>query len=284
VRPSRVPSRRAPGAAALLLLATAAAAGGAARAVAEVSGRVEPGDAVADAELRTLGGGKEHLLRPGVPANVVVFFRPGQERSLDALREVADCEKEFAQKPVRWVGVVSDAWPAEQVQALVRDAGVRMPVLVDAGDAVYGRLGVRLHPVILIVDGKGRLAAFEPFRQINFCERVRIRVKRLLGEATDADVARVDAPERSETHSDAGVARRHLNYARSLLRVKQYDRALEEVGKALAAAPSAAGHALRGRILAEQGDCAKAVEAFDAALKLDPADAEARDGRARCGR
>jgi tetratricopeptide (TPR) repeat protein len=253
-------------------------------AAAEGDRRVQLGDPVEDAELGTLDGGREHLVRAGVAANLVIFFRPAQERSLDALREVAACEKEFASKAVRWVGVVSDSWPADQVKALVRDAGVRMPILVDAGDAVYGRLGVRLHPVVVIVDGAGKLAAFEPFRQINFCERVRIRVKRLLGEATDADVARVDAPERSETHSEAGVAKRHLNYARSLLRVKQYDRALEEVGKAIAAAPSAAAHALRGEILAAQGDCPKALEAFEAALKLDPADTAAKEGRARCAR
>jgi hypothetical protein len=38
------------------------------------------------------------------------------------------------------------------VKALVKQVGLRMPVLWDQADALYGKLGVRLHPVIGITD------------------------------------------------------------------------------------------------------------------------------------
>jgi tetratricopeptide (TPR) repeat protein len=170
------------------------------------------------------------------------------------------------------------------VAAFVKEAGVRMPVLVDQGDALYGALGIRLHPVVVIVDGKRTLAAFEPFRQINYCERVKVRIRFLLGEVGEAEIARVDEPERATTRTDEGVAKRHLNFARMLHRIKQEEKALEEVEKGLAVASTAAALALKGEILAAMGRCPDALLAFDAALKIEPANSVALDGRKGCGR
>ncbi len=247
--------------------------------------RVEIGDPIDDVELRTLDGKKEHFLQKGLPANVFIFFRADHDRSADTLRDMAACEKEFEKKPVRWVGVVSDSYSADEVRALVKATGVRMPILVDEGDALYGKLGIRLHPVIGMVDRKGKLAAFEPFRQINYCARVTIRVKLLLGEATEADVARVDDPAPTPLpHSDEGVSRRHVNFARRLHDIKQDEAALGELQKAIAILPSAGAWALRGQILAGQGKCPDALRAFDEALKIEPSSTVAHDGKRSCGK
>jgi peroxiredoxin len=265
------------------LLAALGGAGTAApgqTAAGDLDRRVQVGDQVGDVELQTIDGGKAHLLQKGIAANVFVFFRPEQERSADTLKDMARCEKEFEKRPVRWVGVVSDSWPPETVKAFVKEAGVRMPILVDAGDALYGKLGIRLHPVIGMVDRSGKLAAFEPFRQINYCERIRVRVRLLLGEATQADVARVDEPAPTPLpHSDQGVSMRHVNFARRLHELKQDDQALAELQKALGFAPSAAAWALRGEILAGRGKCPDATQAFEAALRLDAANAVALEGK-----
>ncbi|BDG02694.1 thioredoxin domain-containing protein [Anaeromyxobacter oryzae] len=245
---------------------------------------VAVGDVVDDAELRTLDGGKHHLVASGAKANVLLFFRPQQEHSLDTLRDMAACEKAFAGKPVHWVAVVSSSWTTEEIRGAIAGTGIRMPVLLDEGDALYGRLGVRLHPVIGILDARRRLVAYEPFRQINYCDRVKARIQLLLGEIGEAEFAKVDAPEPSTTRTDDGVARRHLNYARTLVRIQKLDRALEEVRKSLALVPSAAAYALQGEILAAQGKCPDALRAFDVALKMEPANAVAVEGRKSCGR
>jgi tetratricopeptide (TPR) repeat protein len=246
--------------------------------------RVQVGDTIDDVELRTVDGKREHLLAKGVVANVVVFFRPQQEHSIDTLKDFAGCEKEFVGKPVRWVGIVSDSWSADEVKSLVAETAVKMPVLFDEGDALYGKLGIRLHPVVGIVDAKRKLAAYEPFREINYCARIAVRVKLLLGEATEEDVARVDNPPKATTRTDSGVARRHLNFARTLMRIGQNDKALAEVEKSLAIEPGAPAFVLQGQLLAALGKCPDAVRAFDAALKIEPANAVAKEGKTGCGR
>jgi len=244
--------------------------------------RIQIGDHVDDVELPTIDGRREHFLARGAKSNVFVFFRLEQERSLDTLKELASCEKDFAGKPVRFVGVVSDSFPANEVKAFVSESGVKMPILVDEGDALYGRLGIRLHPVIGIVDAKGKLIAYEPFRQINYCDRVRVRIRWSLGEASDADVARIDAPEPSITRTEGGVARRHLQLARQLHRIQQHDRALDEVRKSLGFAPSAEAYALEGQILVALRRCPDAVRSFDAALRLEPSNPAAKEGKRSC--
>ncbi len=271
--------------AAVLLLTLAAGARAAPPAAPPEGGRgAAIGDLVADVELPALDGRTEHLLAKGAKANVLVFFRPGQERSADTLAQLAASEAAFAGKPVRFVALAPGTSSLAEVRAAATAARVRMPVLLDVGDAVYARLGVRLHPLVAIVDGAGRLAAWEPFREINHRARTEVRVRWLLGEASEAEIARVDAPPRSETGpTDEGRAKGHLNFARRLLAIGDRDQALVEVRKALALAPSAGGYALEGEVLAAMGKCPDARRAFEAARSLEPGVTIAQLNRASCG-
>jgi tetratricopeptide (TPR) repeat protein len=242
------------------------------------------GDLVDDVELPTLEGRRDRLLGKGMKANVFVFFRPQQDHSLETLKVLAACEAEFRAKPVRFVGIVSDSFPAEEVRAAVKESGIRMPVLVDTGDALYAALGVRLHPLIGVVDARRKLTAWEPFRKINYCERTRIRVRYLLGEVSEAEIAKVDEPEESENKpTEDGVAKRHVNYARMLLQMGDHAGALAEAQKALLISPSAAAYALQGEALAAMGKCPDATRAFEAALRIDPRNAVAQAKRTSCG-
>ncbi len=244
---------------------------------------VAVGDPVEDAEMPTLEGGREHVLGKA-RANVFVFFRPGQEHSLDTLRRLARMEAELAGKPVRWVAIVSGDHPADEVRRTVREAGIRMPVLLDRGDAYYGRLGVRLHPVIGIAGADHRLAAYEHFMAVNMEERVRARIRRALGEIGDAEVERVLEPPRAAVESGpAAAARRWVNLARTLLQAKNAEKARETARKALEADPrSAAAHAVLGQALAAEGKCAEAIPSFAEALRLDPKEPAALAGKAAC--
>ncbi len=250
------------------------------------AGELQVGDPVQNEDLLTLDGGKASLLGKKSLANVFVFVRPGQERSADTLRQMAGCEKDLAGKPVYWVAVVSDTYPAEEVRTMVRDAGVRMPVLVDRGDALYSRLGVRLHPVVGLADSKHRLVAWQPYTRLNYCEAIKARIRFLLGEIGEAELARVlDPPKATMPGADPSkVGMRDVNLGRRQLEMKFHDKALASARKALERdAGLAAAHALMGEVHAAQGDCAAALKAFDQALALDPADAHALAGRKACG-
>lgn len=209
------------------------------------------GTPVEASEAATLAGGRVPLLVPG-QVGVLVFFRPAQDRSVDTLRRLSECEPSFAGKAVHVVAVVSAAAPRDEVRKLVTASGVRSPVLLDEGDRIYGRLELRQHPVVVVVDAAGKVHAVEPYQRLRYCEIVRARVRFLLGEVDQAVVDRIVSPERAAFPNEVGGG-------------------------------SAARYVKLGDKERLKGDCASAIKAYDNALRLDPANVAALDGRKRCG-
>jgi tetratricopeptide (TPR) repeat protein len=242
------------------------------------------GTPVADRELPTVAGGREKLLGTKAKVTAVIFVRTGQERSADALKAMARCEQDLAGKPVRFVAVVGAETPPAEAQAMAAGAGVRMPVLVDEKDALYEAMGVRNHPVVFLVDQQRRIAAFEQYRQIDYCDVVKARIRFLLGEIDQAAVEKVLTPAVATMPGDDArdVSTRDVNLGRRQLKIKQYDKALASARKALERAPSAAAFALIGDVYAAQGNCPNAQKQYEQALKLDPADRAALAGQQRC--
>ncbi len=244
----------------------------------------EVGTVVANVELRTAAGGKEKLLLPRMKATALVFVRTGQDRSLDALKAMSKCEQDLAGRPIRFVAVVSGETPPAEAAALAAGAGVRMSVLLDDGDALYEKLGVRNHPVIFLLDARYAIAAFEQYRQIDYCEVIKARLRFLLGELDQAAVDQILNPAVSTMPGDDArdVSNRDVNLGRRQLKIKQFDKAIQSANKALEKAPSAAAFALLGDVLAAQGDCPKALKHYEQALKLDPAEKHAVAGQQAC--
>lgn len=244
--------------------------------------RAAIGTPVANAEMPTADGGKARLLQ-AVEANVLVFFRPNQENSLSGLKELAQCQKAFTDKPVHWAAIVSDSSSAETAATLVRDSDFAAPVLMDTGDALYGSLGLALHPVVVIVDKDNKLAAFEPFRSVNYCSVVSAHLRFVLHEiSADALRQALDPPKAAES-GNGQAARRYRALAETLLKSGNLDKALEYARKSIERDPNpAAGHALTGQILRAQGNCAGAIASFDKALTLDADNAAAKEGKALC--
>lgn len=240
------------------------------------------GTPVPDPELSVLGGGQSRVLAQ-TGLSVLVFYRPAQPNSLSGLKALAECQKDLAGKPLRWVAIVSDAAPADDALALVRNSGLQAPVLVDAGDALYGSLGIALHPVVVIVGSDRRLAAFEPFHSVNYCAIVSARIRRALGEISEAEMQQILDPPRATESGSAPAAHRYRALAEALLKAKKPDKALVYARRSVEQDDTyAAAHALLGEVLAAQGNCAEAVPAFRRALELDPAAPGAAAGIKAC--
>ncbi|HTN52258.1 MAG TPA: hypothetical protein VML50_07645 [Anaeromyxobacter sp.] len=247
--------------------------------------RAEAGTKIDNVELKTLAGGREKLLSESVRANIFVFFRTGQERSSDALKQMAQCEKDLAGKSIHWAAVVSSTEPVDDVRALVKEAGIQMPVLLDEGDRVYDLLKIRLHPMVGIVDQNRLLQALEPYRQIDYCEIIKTRIKILLGEATVADLERaLDPPKSALPGRDDPMkkAMRDVNMARRLVEIGEPDKALKQAQKALEVAPVAGAFVVMGEAYAKMGKCVDSRKALDQAGKLDPKNPDLVAARALC--
>jgi tetratricopeptide (TPR) repeat protein len=249
----------------------------AAVAFAEVGTRVEPAD------LPAAAGGKAALLSPGARANVLVFFRPDQERSLEALRLLADCEKDLG-KAVHWAAIVSGDASAPEAAAAAASAGVQMPVLLDRGDRLYDRLEIRLFPAVVITDGKGALQAVEPYRQLDFADVVRARIRFVLGEIDRAALDRALEPPPSRLPGDDPVkkAMRDVNMARRLVELGQYQAAVKQAQRALEVAPVPAAYPVLATAYAKLGRCADSARALEQARKLATDPKEVAAARALC--
>lgn len=216
------------------------------------------GEVVPSPVLRAVGGGRQALLAGGAAAHVLVFVRPNQDHSVETLAALTTCAERFGGKPVRWVAVVSSGWSDDVVRGAVAASRTPMPVLVDEGDALYGRLGVRVHPTIAVTDARGRLVAWEPFHKVNQCDRLAARVARALGEADDAAVALADQPPPGlfPNQIEGAVANRHVRMGEKFFRAGLYARAAEEARLVLEGDPRHAGaRLLLADALAAQGSC-----------------------------
>jgi tetratricopeptide (TPR) repeat protein len=243
------------------------------------------GDRIDQEDLPTLDGGTEPLLSSKAQANVFIFFRPNQANSTETLKAMAACELEFQGKPVHWVAIVSSTWDPGEVRRVIADTGIRMPVVVDRADRLYGKLGLRLHPVVGVADGKFKLLAYEPFMKVNYCDRIRARIQFALQEISAEDVRKVEAPDKATMPGeiDGAALKRRQNLGELLLRSKQFDKAASEAMAILAKDPRyVAALLLLGDARAGQGNCAEAVTSYDAALAIDPANTRAQGGKRAC--
>jgi peroxiredoxin len=241
------------------------------------------GAAVPNPQLPTLDG-KRLALLGGSKANVFVFFRPGQDHSLQTLGQLAQLEKEFEGKAVRFVAVTSDGYPRDDVAATAKEAGIRMPVLLDPRDALYGELGVALHPVVGIADAGGKLVAYQHFLKVNMLDVLRGRIQVVLGELSEEAMARlVEPPAAAIGLGHRAHAKSRFLLARSLLARGNVEKALENARAAVALDASfAPGHAVLSKALAAAGACDASKGERAEALRLDPADPTASEPPAAC--
>jgi tetratricopeptide (TPR) repeat protein len=224
------------------------------------------GAVVDNAVLPALTGGQQSFLSD-TNVSVFIFFKPGLEHSNRALVQIAQCQQELADRPVHWCAIVSDRSTKAEVEATVAATGLKMPVLIDTGDALYGRLGVVLHPVIGVTDEQRRLVAYQPFAKVNYHAFMKAQVQHALKEINDAEL---------------DVAHRFFRLAEKQFQMTNYVQALANVGKSLDKNPTADAWSLRGRILLVESNRVDAAAAFTAALKLDPQNAAAQAGLKAC--
>ena len=232
---------------------------------------------VENVSLPALAGGEQNLLSD-TNVSVFIFLKPGQEHSNHVMVQVTACAKELADQPVHWCAVVSDRVPPANVEAAVQATGFQLPVLIDRGDALYGKFGVVLHPVIGITDPDRRLVAYQPFAEVNYAAFIRAQIRHALKEITDEELADVLHPTAAVLGGEASVAHRYFRLAGKQFQSTNYVQALANLQKSLDHNPTAEACALQGRILAVQGKRAEALAAFEAALELDPQDATALEG------
>ena len=241
------------------------------------------GGTLKNRQLPTLDGKRAPLLG-GARANVFVFCRPGQDHSLQTLSQLARLEQELQGKSVSFTAVTSDSYPRDEVAAMAREAGIRMPILIDEGDALYGELGVALHPVVGVADARGKLVAYQHFLKINMLDVVRGRIQVALGELDDQEMAKlIEPPAAAIDLGNRSGAKSRFLLARALLARGNVEKAIENARAGVALDASFAPvHAILAKALSAAGRCDEAEQELAAALRIDAADPTAAEAHGHC--
>lgn len=219
-------------------------------------------------DLRTLDGKTVPFLT-SARANVFVFIRAGHGHCVDTLAQIARLEEELRGKPVRFLGIVSDTDAPDEVRAMIRETGIRMPVAVDEKDALYGELGVSLHPTIGIADDRQKLVGYQAFRKINLLDILRGRIRVALGEISEADLQALIEPQATEVAVNRARAR--INLAKGLLAAGDLEGAVSSARAAVALEPTRSDtHAMLAETLAQAGKCEESTREAAQARFLDP--------------
>ncbi|MCC7382003.1 MAG: redoxin domain-containing protein [Deltaproteobacteria bacterium] len=262
----------------LIVVASAAALPGEAQSFANL----KIGEAVPNPTLPLLAGGARRLFEVGAKVSVVMFFRAEQANSASVLKQMPETLVELSKRKVPVTLIASDHDPVDRVKAALATAKVEVPVLVDGGDALYGKVGVIVTPTAAIIDSAGHLLAYVAYKRVNFWRLVEAHVLHTLGEISDEALGKVIDPPRVTEGGNGPVARRYHAMALRFVELGKDDQALEMARRSLAAEDNAASRGLIAELLAKRGDCEGAQEEAALALKLDQKETRALRAREKC--
>jgi peroxiredoxin len=240
-------------------------------------------DIIENVTLPTIDGDQASLLDHEKGANVFIFFRTGAEPSLRGIKDMSRCAEELAEFPIHWVGLVSDLQPVEEVRAMVDESGFKGPILIDQGNTLYGKFGVRLHPVVGVAAGNGLLTAYQAFTQVNFCARVKAYVLHTLGEIDTEELDRRLNPQSVNPRGNASTASRNLRMGERFLAAGNPEQALASAQRSLELVPGLPeAHGLAALALAHQEQCEAAAEHIAKALLGNTQEPKALEARQKC--
>ncbi len=179
--------------------------------------------------------------RPG-RVSILAFLAARQKRSDRALDDlltvVADMRR--LQHPVDLVVIITGGegidYFREKQDERLRD----VPMLIDANDALWGRMGIVVTPTTIMIDREGTVRWIRAGHGFDFATDAQARLKLALdlGSASVGDDAE---PVHALTNDSAkDRARRHLRMGRILARKGEVESAISEFQNAVALTPGAA--------------------------------------------
>ncbi len=181
--------------------------------------KVGEGDGLPSFTLPTLDGQEyTHEHRQG-RVSVVVFLAAYQKRSERAAGDLLEIVTELRQdaQPVDLVVVISGGEGLEYFRQQRQQHGITAPMLIDADDTLWGRLGIVVTPTTIISGRQGIVRWIRAGHGYDFANDARSRLKRALGTATDPgdDLVAVRA---LENNSLEDRAKRHVRMGQILAR------------------------------------------------------------------
>ena len=211
---------------------------------------------------------------------VLLFFKPDQKNSQEALADLQKIHGKYAAKGVSVIAVMSEPGGETAVPELISRLKLTYPVLLDTARKAYGDWGVFLYPTTGVIDKSGNLSAQFPSYNWKYADSVEGQVRYALGEINKDQLEAILNPKAvAQATPERKKAERHMMLAEKMVERKLMDKAALEYAQAVEADPSfAEAHVKYGFLLLKSGDAAKAKENFAKALELNPKAEDAPTG------
>jgi len=211
---------------------------------------------------------------------ILLFWRPNQQRSLDALKDVNEVVEKYRKRNVEAITIIEESESVEDAKKILQGNEIKLPLTVDNERVAYGDYGVRVHPTTVIIDAKGILKYDIPSHAPTYRTKLEAYIKRLVGEITDEELKNILSFGRTEKDEATMKADRRYNLAMKFVKRKMYDQAIEMAKMSIDAKPDMAkSHILLGFLYLNNNDPDSALEEFEMALKIKPDSKDAMTGK-----
>jgi tetratricopeptide (TPR) repeat protein len=222
--------------------------------------------------------GLEHL--KGQPA-VLVFWRPQQELSLEALRDLETLKQELGEDRLQFLAVDTARSTAQEVQAALAGHIVSFPVVLDPQRELYSQAGVIVSPTTFLLDADGVLRFKVASHPHQYSQVVRARLRYLLRDIDEAQMNKEIEPTILKIDHDLAAAWRMYNLGRKLQGEGKLEEAKAMYEKAVSQCPSLPeARCALGFMRFDSGDFNAAAGHFQTALTYQPEVPLARLGQA----
>jgi hypothetical protein len=178
---------------------------------------VASGDPMPEFRLTTAGGNE--LSRDAAAGRplILVFVRPGQTHSLEALAQLAEVRVRIDETVRLWVAATReqevDGWAAR-----VADVGAGdLPTAVDVGRELYGALGVIVTPTTVVIDAAGTVRGVIPHVPPRYAERLIADTRLARGDISVEEHKRLVTDTKAPGRPADALERRRYALVRSLL-------------------------------------------------------------------
>jgi len=213
--------------------------------------------------------------------STIIFWRPGQELSIDALRELETVVEDLGADRVNTVAVDVSRSTVEAIQSIFEDQPLSYPVLLDPDRALYGAVGVIVAPTTLMFDAKGELQFIAPSFPAQYGRVARARLRFLLGEIDVEEMNKRIEPAILKIEHEQALAWRKYNLGRRLEEDGKIEHAAGLYEEAVGHYPQLAeAQSALGFLKIAQGEVLVAASNFQAALRYQPRFNQALLGKA----
>ncbi len=246
---------------------------------------LKEGEKSPDFKLKDLDGKTYSLSQYKGKVVIVVYWRPGQERSLNELKALKSLHETFSDQPVQVLAITKDTDKRSTIKDLQQSLELPFPLLLDSNEEVYSQFGVFVFPSTALIDRKGIYRVhYGSFRKDD-SKAIAGQVRVLLGLISENELRAEEEAEAPLVTEEQKRARNHINLAKTLKKRGMDEKAVEEIEKAVALDPSdPEGHILLGFFLLDQGELDRAIEHLSTGMELDPKSTDAKIGLGRAYR